>query len=145
MTPPLHPVPAVLAVVLRGTEVLLVRRANPPDAGKWGFPGGRMDWGETLAEATLRELREETGLTARYGEVITALDVLTGPPAAREFHYVLIASRCDWLGGEPVAADDALEARWIALDALPAMTAELSRDVAALARRAALSYPSSAR
>ena len=59
------PVPrlAVLAVVLRGEQVLLVRRANPPDAGLWGYPGGKVDWGETVEAAALRELAEETGLT----------------------------------------------------------------------------------
>lgn len=126
MTAP-RPVPAVLAVVLRGAEVLLVRRANPPDAGLWGFPGGKLDWGETLADATLRELAEETGVTAAYGGVIRVLEVIEPP-----FHYVLIASRCDWRAGEPLAADDALEARWFPLADL-AGRGDLSLDVAALA------------
>lgn len=130
MTPPPRPVPAVLAVVLRGAEVLLVRRANPPDAGLWGFPGGKLDWGETLAAATLRELAEETGVRARYGGVITTLEVIAPP-----FHYVLIASRCDWIAGEPVAGDDALAAGWVALDDLAGRD-DLSLDVARLAAMA---------
>lgn len=126
-----RPLPAVLAIVIRGAEVLLVRRANPPDAGLWGFPGGKLDWGETLAEATLRELAEETGVQARYTGVLTALDVIAPP-----FHYVLIASRCDWISGEPIAADDALDAAWVPLADLPGR-GDLSRDVAWLAATAA--------
>ncbi len=129
-----RPVPAVLAVVPRGGEVLLVQRRNPPDAGLWGFPGGKVDFGETLMAAAERELREETGVSARAVRVLTALDVI-GQGAAPDHHFVLIAVLCDWQGGEPLAADDAQDARWVALadiDSLP-----LSKDVAAVARLAA--------
>ena len=44
------PVPAVIAVVIHGDRALLVRRANPPDAGLWGFPGGKIEFGETVLE-----------------------------------------------------------------------------------------------
>jgi 8-oxo-dGTP diphosphatase len=132
-----RPVPAALAVLVRNEQVLLVRRANPPDAGKWGFPGGRLEWGETLAEATLRELAEETGIRATYDRVLTALDVLDGAPAALNFHYVLIASRCLWVSGDPIAADDALEARWFPMAVLADMADELSLDVPQLAGLAA--------
>ena len=129
-----RPVPAVLAVVPRGQEVLLVQRRNPPDAGLWGFPGGKVDFGETLMAAAERELREETGVRARAMRVLTALDAM-GQGAVPDHHFVLIAVLCDWLEGEPLAADDAQDARWVAmaeLDRLP-----LSKDVAAVARMAA--------
>ena len=61
MSAPVTPVPAVLAAVLRDDEILLVRRANPPDRGLWGFPGGRMEMGETHLDAALRELRRRDG------------------------------------------------------------------------------------
>src|SRR5690554_2944487 len=70
------PVPGVLAVVARNGQVLLVRRAKPPDRGMWGFPGGRIEPGETAAEAAVRELREETGVDASAGRVLTAIDVI---------------------------------------------------------------------
>ncbi|MFX6119029.1 NUDIX domain-containing protein, partial [Acinetobacter baumannii] len=57
-----RPIPATIAVVLRDDRVLLVRRANPPDAGRWGFPGGKIERGETIAEAAIRELMEETAV-----------------------------------------------------------------------------------
>ena len=50
-----RPVVAVLAVVVQAGRILLVRRANPPDAGLWGFPGGKVEFGETIADAALRE------------------------------------------------------------------------------------------
>ncbi|GGB27748.1 NUDIX hydrolase [Allosediminivita pacifica] len=130
----LRPVPAVLAVMPRGSEVLLVQRRNPPDAGFWGFPGGKVDFGETLHAAAERELREETGVTARALRVLTALDVI-GPGPAPDHHFVLIAVLCEWQAGAPLAADDAQDARWVALSDLEDLT--LSKDVAEVARLAA--------
>ena len=110
-----RPVVAVLAVTVRDARVLLVRRANPPDQGKWGFPGGRVELGEAVKQAALRELGEETGVAADALEVLTALDVIDRNPAgAIRFHYVLVAVLCRWRAGEAVAADDALEVGWYA-------------------------------
>ncbi|GAB4376590.1 MAG: NUDIX hydrolase [Kiloniellaceae bacterium] len=113
---------AVLAVVTRagaagpsgGVEVLLVRRANPPQAGHWGFPGGKVEWGEPVSLAALRELHEETGIVGANPRVIEAVDLVEGP-----HHHVMVAVRLDWRAGEPRAGDDALEARWADPAALP--------------------------
>ncbi len=138
MTAPIRPIAAVIAVVLRGPEVLLVRRINPPDAGLWGFPGGKIEPGETLAQAALRELTEETGVMATAGAVIDALDVLDRDAAGvLRHHYILVAVACEWQAGEPVAADDASHAAWFTLASLDATDPAFSRDVVPLARRAA--------
>lgn len=129
------PRPAVLAVVLRGDEALLVRRRNPPNAGAWGYPGGRIEPGEPLAAATLRELREETGVEAEFLGVITALDSI-GEEAGALWHYVLVACLCRWRSGEPRAADDALEAGWFPLAALAERPAPLIARVEAVAAAA---------
>jgi len=131
------PVPAVIAVVIHEGRALLVRRANPPDAGLWGFPGGKIDFGETVADAAVRELLEETGITGEAQEVITTLDVLV-PSDNGDIrqHYVLIAVRCRWLSGSPLAGDDALEARWFPIDDLDPATLPMSADVDMIARRA---------
>ncbi len=110
-----RPIPATIGVVFRGGSVLLVRRANPPDAGKWGFPGGKIDWGETIEAAAVREILEETGVIAKARQVFTAVDCFdiregTSPHQ----HFVLIAVLCDWISGDPTGNDDALEARWFA-------------------------------
>src|SRR6516164_1723547 len=61
---PDRPIVAVLAVVLRGEEALIVQRAQQPNAGRWGFPGGVLELGETVADGAMRELYEETGIVA---------------------------------------------------------------------------------
>ena len=114
MTTPLPaPVPCVGVVCLRGDEVLLIRRGTPPRQGEWSLPGGRIEPGERAVDAALRELREETGVEA---EITGLLDVVDGifPEAGR--HYVLIDYAARWRSGEPVAGDDAVEARFVTLD-----------------------------
>lgn len=110
----LTPVPAVGVVCLRGDEVLLVRRGKPPRLGEWSLPGGRIEPGERAADAALRELKEETGVEAR---LLGLIDVVDGvfPEAGR--HYVLIDYLAEWLSGEPVAGDDAAEAKFMPLQA----------------------------
>ena len=68
------PIAAALAVVLRGERLLLVRRSHRPDAGRWGFPGGKIEPGETVIAAALRELAEETGVSAEPVEVMRTLE-----------------------------------------------------------------------
>jgi 8-oxo-dGTP diphosphatase len=131
------PIPAVIAVVIHGDRTLLVRRANPPDAGLWGFPGGKIEFGETVKDAVIRELLEETGVRAEAQDIITTLDVLVrNSSGLMEKHYILIAVQCRWIAGEAVAGDDALEARWFDLSELDPATLAMSADVDVIARRA---------
>lgn len=133
------PVPrlAVLAVVLRGEDVLLVRRANPPDAGLWGYPGGKVDWGETVEAAALRELAEETGLVARAGTVIAQTDAISrGMDGAVQFHYHLVAVACEGAEGTAQAADDALEAEWVPVPEVLARARPMSARVEEVLARA---------
>ena len=113
-----HPVPTVGVVCLRGDEVLLIRRGTPPRLNQWSLPGGRLEWGETLEVAALRELKEETGVEA---ELLGLLDVVDGVFPARPGgeitrHYVMIDYAARWTGGEAVAGDDAAEAKFVTLD-----------------------------
>ncbi|MBU1541019.1 MAG: NUDIX hydrolase [Alphaproteobacteria bacterium] len=112
------PVPCVGVVCLRGDEVLLIRRGTPPRQGEWSLPGGRIEPGERAMDAALREVREETGIEA---EITGLIDVVDGlfPEAGR--HYVLIDYAARWLTGEPVAGDDAVEARFAPLDEVDAL------------------------
>ncbi len=106
--------PAVGVVCLRGAEVLLIRRGKPPLAGAWSLPGGRVEWGERLEAAALRELREETGVEAEITGLVDAVDGLFGP----DTHYVLIDYAARWLSGDPRAGDDAAAAAFHPLEAL---------------------------
>lgn len=136
---PQGPVPrlGVLAVALRGGRVLLVRRANPPDAGLWGFPGGKVDWGETVEAAALRELHEETGITATPGPIIASGDAISHDESgAVAFHYHLVAVLCRAPQGEARAADDALAAEWVPVAEVLARARPMSARVDEVLRRA---------
>ncbi|WP_349358391.1 NUDIX hydrolase [Stappia sp.] len=132
------PIAATIAAVFHEERILLVRRANPPDAGRWGFPGGKIEAGEPIETAAVRELFEETGVRGQPRRVFTAVDAFDRDETGRlHRHFVLIAVLCDWIGGRPVAGDDALEARWFRLDELDDAGLALSLDVAKVARQAA--------
>tara|TARA_R110002167_G_scaffold64917_9_gene183555 strand:+ start:1923 stop:2351 length:429 start_codon:yes stop_codon:yes gene_type:complete len=107
------PVPAVGVVCLRDDTVLLIRRGTPPMQGSWSLPGGRIEPGERAVDAALRELAEETGVVAELTGLIAVVDGIF-PDSGR--HYVLIDYAARWISGEPVAGDDALEARFVPLD-----------------------------
>lgn len=114
---PDRPIVAVLCVVLRPmgpeTRALIVQRAQQPNAGRWGFPGGVLELGETIAEGAMRELREETGIVAEPAGVLNVNDAITRDAEGRvQFHYTLIAVRGVWRSGEGIAADDAAAVAW---------------------------------
>ena len=116
---PSAPRAAVGVVVLRGSEVLLVRRRDPPNAGQWAVPGGSVRLGETLQAAAEREVLEETGVRVRAGAPVFAFDAIERDTAgAVRYHYVVVDLLASWLVGEPAAADDAREARWFPPEAL---------------------------
>src|SRR5579883_873581 len=111
---PDRPIIAVLAVVLRGDRALIVQRAQQPNAGRWGFPGGVLELGETVAQGAMRELREETGVVAEPAGVLTAIDTIDRDAEGRvRYHYTLVAVRGLWRSGEGVAGDDADEVAWL--------------------------------
>jgi len=134
---PIRPVPAAIAVVVRDGRVLLVRRANPPDRGRWGFPGGRIEPGEPVTTAAQREVAEETGVTVEPRGAFAALDVIDRADGdVLRHHFVLIAVLCRWIAGEGSPADDALETGWFTLDEVAAMGACASAAVDRVASQA---------
>jgi 8-oxo-dGTP diphosphatase len=111
---PDRPVVGVLAVVLRGDRALIVRRANPPMPGRWGFPGGVLELGETVAQGAMRELLEETGVTAEPAGVLTVIDGIDRDEEGRvRYHWTLVAIIGRWQSGEGVSGDDADEVAWL--------------------------------
>jgi 8-oxo-dGTP diphosphatase len=102
------------AVAIHDAELLMIRRGHGPAAGSWSVPGGRVEQGELLAEAVTREVREETGLESVCGELVGWVELVEEDPSAP--HFVVLDFEVTVLDdGEPVAGDDAVEARWVPL------------------------------
>jgi 8-oxo-dGTP diphosphatase len=99
------------AIAIESEDLLLIRRGRGPAQGKWSIPGGRVNAGETLAEAVVRELREETGLEGVCGTFVGWVERITD-----DHHHVILDFRVTLLERqEPVAGDDAAEAAWVPL------------------------------
>jgi ADP-ribose pyrophosphatase YjhB (NUDIX family) len=132
----------VSTCVIREGRVLLIQRGKPGRLqGLWTFPGGHVEWGESLREAALRELREETGVTAEITAIIDTIEVIHRDGIGRkEAHFVLTVFIAAWTAGEASPNDDAAAVRWAAPNefdsiALTPGTAELlGRAIPALAR-----------
>jgi ADP-ribose pyrophosphatase YjhB (NUDIX family) len=118
MSPPIPTVAVGLIARDRRGRLLLVRRGRPPAKGSWSLPGGRVETGETLAQAAARELREETGLVARIGEVAGVVERI-----GEGYHYVIADLWAELDEPTPTmeAASDADEVALVDLSALPGL------------------------
>lgn len=94
-------------------RVLLIRRGNPPSQGSWTIPGGRVERGETLEQALLRELHAETGLTARRGPLAEVFEYIDDA-----YHYVILDYLMSEPHGELRAGEDATAVAFVALSEL---------------------------
>jgi 8-oxo-dGTP diphosphatase len=114
MSPPTQPIAGVGAIVFHDDAVLLVKRTNPPNAGQWAIPGGKVKLGETLQQAAERELLEETGVHIRAGEVIYQFEIIEHDTSGNvQWHFIILDLAAIYISGEPAASDDVSEARWI--------------------------------
>jgi 8-oxo-dGTP diphosphatase len=111
---PERPILAVSAAIVRDGKVLLVRRAREPAATLFSLPGGVVEVGETLTEAAIREVREETGLTIEPVALAGYREAIGRDTAARiERHFVILPFAARWIAGEPHLNEELSEARWL--------------------------------
>jgi 8-oxo-dGTP diphosphatase len=123
MAPAARPQACVSICVVREARALLAQRSRQPLEGLWSLPGGRIEWGETLHEAALRELAEETGVVAEIRMLLDSVDVIRRDSTDRVVdHYVLTTFGAVWRAGEPVAGSDAAAVRWVDADGLDGLT-----------------------
>lgn len=116
---PATPLVGVGTIILKNDKVLLVKRGAEPAYGKWSVPGGMLELGEALRDAAAREAKEETGLEVEVGPLVDVVErVIRDADGHILYHFIIVDFAAKWLGGEPIAASDALEARWVDLDEL---------------------------
>jgi len=102
--------------------VLLVERGREPLKGFWSIPGGLVETGESLEDATRREVLEETGLVVRPIRIAKVFErIIRDPDGKAEYHYVLIDYLCEATGGILAAADDASRVEWFPRINLPGL------------------------
>jgi mutator protein MutT len=106
------------AVAVDDGRLLLVRRGRGPAAGEWSVPGGRVEPGETVGEAVVRELAEETGIEGLCGPLLGWVERI-----GDDHHFVILDFVVEVLDPvDPVAGDDAAEAEWVPLHDVAEMT-----------------------
>jgi 8-oxo-dGTP diphosphatase len=137
-TYPTRPYLAVSAAIFRDGRVLIVRRARPPAAGLYTLPGGGVELGETLEEAVVREVREETALAIAPVDLVGFRQAIARDSAGRvERHFVILPFAARWIGGEISLNEELAEAHWLAPSEISGLqtTEGLSQIVAAAAER----------
>ena len=120
---PEQPIVGVGGIIFQEESVLLIRRGREPALGQWSIPGGVVDLGESLEKAVVREILEETGIEAEPLALVKVLDRIFRDREGRvAYHYVLVDFLCGYKKGEVRAGSDALEARFIPIAELDALS-----------------------
>ncbi len=126
-----NPALTVDGILIEDRKILLIKRRNPPFRGKYALPGGFVEYGESTEAAVVREIQEETGLKT---EVLRLIGVYSDPERDPRGHTVTIAYKVKKIGGELRGGDDASEARFFDISALPDLAfdhAEIIKDALA--------------
>lgn len=111
---PSRPWGGVGVVVWKDGHVLLIQRGKEPMRGSWSIPGGSHDLGETIREAAIREVREETGVEIELGPIIDVIDTVRRDAEGQiHTHYTLVDFAATWVSGDAVAGDDAMNAEFV--------------------------------
>jgi 8-oxo-dGTP diphosphatase len=111
---PQAPVVGVGGVVIHEGRALLIKRGSEPLKDQWSIPGGTLELGESIQEGVRRELREETGLDVRVGELIEVFDRIFRDEAGKiQYHFVIVDYLCEKISGEAHAASDVKDLAWV--------------------------------
>ncbi|HQT46971.1 MAG: phosphohydrolase [Acidocella sp. 20-63-7] len=118
-TYPTHPLIGIGVILLRGAQILLIRRGKPPGLGLWSLPGGKQELGETAQACARRELLEETGLTCGELTLIAHADSIHYDAQGRiKYHYTILDFAAPYLDGDAAPGDDVTQTAWASLEEL---------------------------
>jgi len=106
-------------IIIKGGEILLVKRKNDPFKGKWALPGGFVEYGEKTEDAVVREVLEETGLKAT---VYKTIGVYSDPNRDPRGHTITVVYKLDIKGGKLKSGDDASDAKFFDVNQLPELS-----------------------
>jgi ADP-ribose pyrophosphatase YjhB (NUDIX family) len=113
-TYPQRPYLAVSAAIIRNGKYLVVRRARSPALNLYTLPGGAVELGESLTDAVVREVHEETSLSIEPVALAGHREVIIRDQQGRiERHFVILCFAARWLAGEPILNDELDDARWL--------------------------------
>ena len=133
---PVRPVLAASVAVFRDGKVLLATRTKPPADQLWSLPGGKVELGENLEAAALRELEEEVGVSARIIGFNRHVEIMGRDPQGGVTHHFVVASFVgEWLAGEPKPGPEAGAVMWA--DPLRLGGIPTTRELGDVLRRAA--------
>ncbi len=122
-TYPEKPLLGVSAAIWRDGKVLLVKRAKNPLLGYWSLPGGLVHTGERLHDAIVREIAEETGITAKFSGIADLVEVIRRDEAGKPAHHYVVAVFAGvWHQGDAIAMDDAAAIKWAYPERLSSLT-----------------------
>ena len=111
---PQAPVVGVGGVVIHEGRALLIKRGSEPLKNQWSIPGGTLELGESIQEGVRRELREETGIEVRVGELIEVFDRIFRDAAGEiQYHFVIVDYLCEKISGEASPASDVTDTAWV--------------------------------
>jgi ADP-ribose pyrophosphatase YjhB (NUDIX family) len=133
---PQRPLLAASVACFRDGAVLLARRGRAPSRGVWSLPGGLVEIGESVADAAIRELMEETGVVAEISGFVEPVEYVRTDAFGRiERHVVILVHAARWAGGEPQASEEAEAVAWVRPDEVAAL--ETTDRLAEIVARAA--------
>ena len=116
---PSMPLVGVGGLIVNEGKILLVKRAFEPRAGFWAIPGGTLELGETLEEALVREVEEETGIKIKVGKLLGVSNLILRDKRGRvKYHFVLVDFMAKPLRGKPKPSCETPEVRWVSLKEL---------------------------
>ncbi len=131
---PEAPLVGVGAIIRSDDRIVLIRRSHEPSRGRWTFPGGLVELGETVRDAARREALEETGLLVEIEEVAAVLDnVIRDEEGRIRYHYVIVDFLARPVGGRLQPGSDVSDVRWASLADLDAL--DVTEKAAEIARR----------